>query len=114
MQRERIDLVAGARIDLADDRVVTGNEAIGMTGQSLDGLPALRHVAYCGELLHAGKALVFGPVADPAGIWGLGVLQLPDDADPQEIVANDPVTKANAGFTYQVMPMLRAATRESC
>ncbi|PAY04836.1 hypothetical protein CK489_29910 [Bradyrhizobium sp. UFLA03-84] len=72
------------------------------------------HVAYCGELLQAGKALIFGPVADPAGVWGLGVLQLSDDADPQEIVANDPVTKANAGFTYQVMPMLRAATRETC
>ena len=44
------------------------------------------HVAYCGELLRAGKALVFGPVADPAGSWGLGVLQLPDDADPQDII----------------------------
>ena len=44
------------------------------------------HVAYCGELLRAGKALVFGPVADPAGAWGLGVLQLPDDADPQDII----------------------------
>ena len=64
------------------------------------------HVAYCGELLRAGKALVFGPVADPAGAWGLGVLQLPDDADPQDIIANDPVVKAAAGFTYQVMPML--------
>ena len=72
------------------------------------------HVAYCGELLRAGKALVFGPVADPAGVWGLGVLQLADDADPQEIVANDPVTKANAGFKYELMPMLRAATQESC
>lgn len=72
------------------------------------------HTAYCAELLRAGKALVFGPVADPAGVWGLGVLQLSDDADPQEIVANDPTIKANAGFTYQVMPMLRAATKETC
>jgi uncharacterized protein YciI len=72
------------------------------------------HVAYCGELLRAGKALVFGPVADPQGVWGLGVLQLPDDVDPQTIIANDPVVKANAGFAYQVMPMLRAATRETC
>src|SRR3954465_10814235 len=30
MQRERIDLVAGARIDLAHDRIVTGDEAVGM------------------------------------------------------------------------------------
>ena len=72
------------------------------------------HVAYCGKLLEAGKAVVFGPVADPRGVWGLGVLQLPDDADPQAIVAEDPVMKANAGFAYQVMPMLQAATRENC
>lgn len=72
------------------------------------------HRAYCGELLRDGKAILFGPVADPAGIWGLGVLQLPDDADPHAIIADDPVMKANAGFTYQVMPMLQAATSRSC
>jgi uncharacterized protein len=72
------------------------------------------HAAYCGKLLEAGKAVVFGPVADPQGVWGLGVLQLPDDADPQAIVAEDPVMKADAGFAYQVMPMLQAATRENC
>jgi uncharacterized protein len=69
------------------------------------------HVAYCRELLDQGNAVVFGPVADPQGVWGLGVLQLPDDVDPQTIVANDPVLKADAGFVYQVMPMLRAAVR---
>jgi uncharacterized protein len=58
--------------------------------------------------------VVFGPVADTAGVWGLGVLQLDDDADPQGIIANDPVVKADAGFVYQVIPMLRAATRENC
>jgi uncharacterized protein len=72
------------------------------------------HAAYCGELLRAGKAILFGPVADPAGVWGFGVLQLPDGADPQAVIANDPVMKADAGFTYQVMPMPRAATPETC
>jgi uncharacterized protein len=69
------------------------------------------HAAYCRELLDQGKAVVFGPVADPQGVWGLGVLQLPDDVDPQTIVADDPVLKADAGFVYQIMPMLRAAVR---
>ncbi|WP_454627907.1 hypothetical protein [Bradyrhizobium cenepequi] len=36
-----------------------------------------------------------------------------DDTDPQTIVAKDPVMKADAGFTYQVVPMLRAATKET-
>ncbi|MCA1453309.1 hypothetical protein I6F35_08775 [Bradyrhizobium sp. BRP22] len=72
------------------------------------------HTACCEELLRVDKAIVFGPVADPAGVWGLGVLRLPDDTDPQSIIANDPVMKADAGFTYQVMPMLQAATKETC
>jgi uncharacterized protein YciI len=69
------------------------------------------HGAYSRELLDQGKAVVFGPVADPQGVWGLGILQLGDDVDPQTIVANDPVLKADTGFVYQVMPMLRAAVR---
>jgi uncharacterized protein len=39
--------------------------------------------------------------------------QLPDDADPHEVIANDSTIKANAGSACQVMPMLRAATRET-
>src|SRR6478735_11548227 len=45
MQCERIDLVAGARIDLAHDRIVAGNEAIGVAGEPLDDFPTLRHIA---------------------------------------------------------------------
>src|SRR5258708_40195927 len=44
MQREGIDLVAGARIDFRDDRIVPRDEAIGVAGEALDDLPALRHV----------------------------------------------------------------------
>jgi len=69
------------------------------------------HTAYCGELLRAGKAVVFGPVADAAGVWGLGVLQLDDGADPQDIVANDPVVKANGRFRLSGHP--DAASRDA-
>src|SRR3981189_503193 len=41
MQRKGIDLVAGARIDLAHDRIVAGDEAIGMAGELFHDLPAL-------------------------------------------------------------------------
>ena len=33
MQGEGIDLVAGARIDFAHDRIVAGDEPVGVTGQ---------------------------------------------------------------------------------
>src|SRR3978361_2217985 len=45
MQREGVDLVAGTRIDLGDDRIVAGNDAVGMAGQALDGFPADAPVA---------------------------------------------------------------------
>ena len=31
--------------------------------------------------LAAGKVIVFGPVADPKGPWGLGVLRVRDEAE---------------------------------
>jgi hypothetical protein len=45
MQREGIDLVAGARIEFGDQRVVPGNNAVGMAGEPLDGFLPLTHIA---------------------------------------------------------------------
>src|SRR5947207_12654518 len=45
MQREGIGLVAGARIDLGNERIMAGDVTIRMTGEPLDDLPARRHVA---------------------------------------------------------------------
>ena len=41
-----------------------------------------RHAEYWKDLLAAGRVVVFGPVADPEGVWGLGVVR----ADTQEEV----------------------------
>src|SRR5947207_1313350 len=43
MQRKRIYFVAGARIDLAHDWIMAGDEAIGVAGKPLDDIPARRH-----------------------------------------------------------------------
>src|SRR5205085_6417589 len=45
MQRIGVDLVAGARIDFGHDRVMAGNEAVGMPREPLDDFPARCHVA---------------------------------------------------------------------
>src|SRR5689334_14925022 len=45
VQGPRIDLVAGARIDFGDNRIMPGDEAIRMAGETLDGLPSRHHVA---------------------------------------------------------------------
>ena len=67
-----------------------------------------QHVAYWTELMNKGQVLVFGPVADPHGSFGIAVLQLDEGADPSSVGANDPAIKANAGFQFEVYPMPRA------
>lgn len=36
------------------------------------------HGAYWRGLMNRGIALLFGPVLDPAGVWGLGILEAKD------------------------------------
>lgn len=63
------------------------------------------HVAYWRRLLDAGTALVFGPVADPAGGWGLGVVRAETEADVQALAAADPAVSGGvAGFEIYPMP----------
>jgi hypothetical protein len=57
-------------------------------------------------------AVVFGPVADPAGAYGIAVWELPDDADLAAICAADPVIKSGLGFRYEIHPMPRAVIRK--
>ncbi len=64
-----------------------------------------RHVAYWSEKAASGIAIVFGPVMDPEGVYGIGVYQVQDETEMQQLVAYDP---ANGLLQYQVLPMPRA------
>lgn len=66
------------------------------------------HVAYWTAMLNEGKAVAFGPVADPKGGYGVGIVRLADDIDPSSLSRNDPAIKANVGFKSEVylMPQL--------
>jgi uncharacterized protein YciI len=66
------------------------------------------HAAYWMQWLAKGKVVIFGPVADPAGPWGLGVVRASSEAEVRELEAGDPVILADQGFRYEVLPMLRA------
>jgi uncharacterized protein YndB with AHSA1/START domain len=63
------------------------------------------HGAYWREKLAAGSAIAFGPVADPQGGWGLGVVQAADEAEMRAFEAGDPVIESGRGFRYEVLPM---------
>lgn len=64
-----------------------------------------RHVAYSTEYAKKGIAIVFGPVMDPKGVYGIGVYQVKDEAEMDEILAHDP---ANGLLQFEVIPMARA------
>ena len=64
-----------------------------------------QHVAYWSVLATNGTAIVFGPVADPQGGYGVAVIQASDEAAMRELSLHDPVITANAGFSYAIHPM---------
>ena len=66
-----------------------------------------RHVGYWSSLAQAGHALLFGPVADPKGSWGLGVIEAEDEAALRGMLGQDPVILAALGFQHEVLPMPR-------
>src|SRR5207302_9228675 len=51
------------------------------------------HVSYWTALRDKGIAIVFGPVLDPKGVWGVAVVETPDQATARALVANHPVEK---------------------
>ncbi len=46
-----------------------------------------RHVAY---LADKPAAIVYGPVADPGGVYGIGIYEVADEAEMRDILENDP------------------------
>ena len=54
----------------------------------------LEHVAYWTDLQSKGFVHVFGPVLDPGGAWGMGVIEAETEAQVQDFKNNDPVIKA--------------------
>ena len=68
------------------------------------------HAAYWRGLMPTGDIVVFGPVADPAGAWGLGVLRAESDEAARALVDRDPVV-ASGLSTIDMFPMLSAVVR---
>lgn len=70
-----------------------------------------QHIAYWAALAEKGVAVCFGPVLDPAGSYGIGVVELANEADLKLLTANDPVTRSGGLFRHEayVMPQLVVA-----
>ena len=70
----------------------------------------LEHVQYWSELTAAGRTVAYGPVADPAGSYGIGVVLADDLADAERLRDGDPAMRSSHGFRTEIAPMLRLVT----
>jgi uncharacterized protein YciI len=68
-----------------------------------------QHQAYWQNLLTAGRVVVYGPVADPEGVWGLGVLRAADRAEVLELGNEDPSVVAGVN-TFEVFEIMGGLT----
>ena len=50
-----------------------------------------RHADYWQPLIDSGHMVVFGPVLDSSGSWGLGVVEADDEDQLRAFAAGDPV-----------------------
>jgi uncharacterized protein len=65
------------------------------------------HVGYWTELASQGTALAFGPVADPKGPWGLGIIAAPDAEAMARLQTQDPAILGGIGMRYETLPILQ-------
>ena len=69
-----------------------------------------RHAAYWQPYIDSGQMVVFGPVLDSTGSWGLGVVESDDDESVIAFAAGDPVVTTGIG-TIEVGKMLAGFVR---
>jgi uncharacterized protein YciI len=70
------------------------------------------HFLYWKGRQEQGEVVVFGPVLDPSGPYGMGVVVAADEAGARAFSAGDPAMKSNSGFACEIHPM-RAVTRDN-
>ena len=69
-----------------------------------------RHAAYWQPWVKSGRMVVFGPVLDAGGSWGLGVVETDDEEELRAFAAGDPVVTTGTG-TVELGKMLGGFVR---
>jgi uncharacterized protein len=68
-----------------------------------------KHISYWAPYVEDGTMVVMGPVYDPEGGYGIGVIRVESEEQLRTLIANDP---ANGLNSYEISPM-RAVTKFS-
>jgi uncharacterized protein YciI len=66
------------------------------------------HITYWKQYMDEGIMHIFGPVLDPNGVYGLGIISVESEEQVKELTKNDPASQINK---YEYYPMM-AVTRE--
>jgi len=69
------------------------------------------HVEYWRHWLDKGHVVAFGMVWDPAGPYGIGIVEFDDETAAQSFTSNDPTTQSGRGFRWEVLPMPRGVVQ---
>jgi len=67
-----------------------------------------QHIAYVRTFFDGGQVLAYGPVLDPAGAFGVALLEVNDEAEAHKFAKEDPSIVAGLN-TYTITPMKIAA-----
>ena len=76
----------------------------------VDATPAERaimreHADYWRAHLEDGLVVAFGPVNDPAGSFGIGLVRVSEAAELDDFLACDPAIQSGIGLQVQALPM---------
>jgi uncharacterized protein len=62
------------------------------------------HAVYWRKWMEEGKVIAYGPVMDPKGVFGMGVVNIADEEGLKAMLAGDPVTTSGLG-RWEYHPM---------
>ena len=71
-----------------------------------------RHAEHWQPLIDSGHMVVFGPVLDQTGSWGLAVVESEDEDELRAFAAKDPVVTTRTA-TLEIGEMLAGFVRQS-
>ena len=77
-----------------------------------EGAIMAQHFTYWAELEENGLVVVLGPVLDPRGTWGLGIIEGDTEDEVRAIACDDPAVKSGMS-TFEVLPMADPYVRSS-
>ena len=69
-----------------------------------------RHATYWAQIAESGRVLVYGPVRDQSGAWGLGVLEGSNEDEVRGLVDGDPAVTSGMA-RMECGPMLASIVR---